>query len=764
MSCCAPGTEGAAEMARLSHALPSSEELLLASRPVGEGLRQSELSVPGVHCGACITAVEGALNALPAVVRARVNLSTRRVSVVWMEDMDGLQTDPQTFAAAIRATGYDTHLFSFAAESDDALRNQLIRAVAVAGFAATNIMLLSVSVWSGAEAATRDLFHWISAFIAGPSLIYAGRFFYQSAWNALRHGRTNMDVPIALAITLSYTVSLWETLHSAEHVWFDATVSLLFFLLIGRTLDHVMRDRARSAITGLARLSPRGAMVVRPDGTRDYRAVEEIAVGEHLSISAGERIPVDCRVLSGASDVDRSIVNGESDPLAAVPGTQLEAGAMNLTGSLLVEAVATARNSFLSEVIGLMEAAEGGRARYRRIADRAAQIYSPAVHLLALISFLGWGFYDGDWKHAMLVAIAVLIITCPCALGLAVPVVQVVAAGRLFAGGVMVKDGSAMERLAEIDTAVFDKTGTLTLGKPRLVDRETVNRSHLTLAAALASHSRHPLSMALAAANVGPIPVIETVSEIAGGGLEAATSQGVLRLGSRAFACGKAMVGEEAHGLSEVVLSRDSIVLETFRFEDAVRTGAAEAISALKRERIEMAILSGDRAPAVSRVAGMLGIGHWRAALSPREKTEAVAGRAAAGHRVLMVGDGINDAPALAAAHVSIAPATAADVGRQAADFVFLHESLEAIPFAFETARRADRLIRQNFALAVGYNVIAVPVAILGHATPLIAAIAMSTSSIIVVVNSLRLRGKLPAFAARATDEARPTASVVQVA
>lgn len=764
MSCCAPGTEGAAEVARLSHALPSSEELLLASRPVGEGLRQSELSVPGVHCGTCITTVEAALNALPAVVRARVNLSTRRVSVVWMEDMDGLRTDPQVFAAAIRATGYDTHLFSFAAEGDDTLRNQLIRAVAVAGFAATNIMLLSVSVWSGAEAATRDLFHWISAFIAGPTLIYAGRFFYQSAWNALRHGRTNMDVPIALAITLSYTVSLWETVHSAEHVWFDATVSLLFFLLIGRTLDHVMRDRARSAITGLARLSPRGAMVVRPDGTRDYHPVEEISVGEHLSISAGERIPVDCRVLSGASDVDRSIVNGESDPLAAVPGTQLEAGAMNLTGSLLVEAVATARNSFLSEVIGLMEAAEGGRARYRRIADRAAQIYSPAVHLLALVSFLGWGLYDGDWKHAMLVAIAVLIITCPCALGLAVPVVQVVAAGRLFAGGVMVKDGSAMERLAEIDTAVFDKTGTLTLGKPRLVDREAVNRSHLALAAALASHSRHPLSLALAAANTGPMPVIETVSEIAGGGLEAVTSQGVLRLGSRAFACGKAMVGEEAHGLSEVVLSRDGTALETFRFEDAVRSGAAEAIKALKHDRIEMAILSGDRAPAVSRVAGMLGIGHWRAALSPREKTEAVAERAVVGHRVLMVGDGINDAPALAAAHVSMAPATAADVGRQAADFVFLHENLEAVPFTHETARRAGRLIRQNFVLAVGYNVIAVPVAILGHATPLIAAIAMSTSSIIVVVNSLRLRGKLPAFAARATSEARAAAPVVQAA
>ena len=762
MSCCAPGTEGAVDAQRA--ALPSSEELMLASRPVGEGLRQSDLSVPGVYCGACITTVEGALKALPVVERARVNLSTRRVSVVWKEEVAGLRTDPQQIAAAIRATGYDAHLFALAAEGDDGLRNQLIRAVAVSGFAAMNIMLLSVSVWSGAEAATRDLFHWISALIAGPTLIYAGRFFYQSAWNALRHGRTNMDVPIALAITLSYIVSLWETLHSAEHAWFDATVSLLFFLLIGRTLDHVMRDRARSAITGLARLSPRGAMVIRPDGSRDYRPVEEVAAGEHLSIAAGERIPVDCRVLAGASDIDRSIVNGESDPVAAGPGTRLEAGAMNLTGSLTVEAVATARDSFLSEVIGLMEAAEGGRARYRRIADRAAQIYSPAVHLLALVSFLGWGFYDGDWKHAMLVAIAVLIITCPCALGLAVPVVQVVAAGRLFAGGVMVKDGSAMERLAEIDTAVFDKTGTLTLGKPRLVEREKLNRTHLALAAALAAHSRHPLSVALAGAWPGPTPLVESVGEVAGGGLEAETPQGLYRLGNRAFAGGAPAAGEAAHGLSEVVLSRNGTVLETFRFEDALRAGAGEAVAALKRAKIDMAILSGDRAPAVARIAGLLGITRWRAALSPRDKTETVAERSAAGHRVLMVGDGINDAPALAAAHVSIAPATAADVGRQAADFVFLHESLEAVPFAHETACRAGRLIRQNFALAIGYNVVAVPIAILGHATPLIAAIAMSTSSIIVVVNSLRLRGRMPAFAARAADEARPVDPEVRAA
>jgi Cu2+-exporting ATPase len=764
MSCCAPGTEGALDAVRARNALPSSEELLLASRPVGEGLRQSDLSVPGVHCGACITTIETALQALPVVERARVNLSTRRVSVAWKEQIDGTPTDPQVMAAAIAATGYETHLFSLAGDGEDALRNQLIRAVAVSGFAATNIMLLSVSVWSGAEAATRDLFHWISAFIAGPTLIYAGRFFYRSAWNALRHGRTNMDVPIAIAITLSYVFSLWETLHSAQHAWFDATVSLLFFLLIGRTLDHVMRDRARSAITGLARLSPRGAMVMLADGTRDYRPVEEIAVGDHLAIAAGERIPVDCRVLTGASDVDRSIVNGESDPLAAGPGTRLEAGAMNLTGSLLVEAVSTARDSFLSEVIGLMEAAEGGRARYRRIADRASQIYAPVVHVMALGSFLGWGLYDGDWKHALMVSIAVLIITCPCALALAVPVVQVVAAGRLFAGGVMVKDGSAMERLAEIDAAVFDKTGTLTLGKPRLVDRDGVNRAHLALAAALAAHSRHPLSIALAGVMPGPTPVFGEVREIAGGGLETQTPQGLLRLGSRAFASGKAVDGEEAHGLSEVVLSRDGAVLETFRFEDALRAGAGKAIGMLRQDGIDMAILSGDRRPAVSRVSGLLGIERWQAGLSPREKTETVAERAARSHRVLMVGDGINDAPALAAAHVSMAPATAADVGRQAADLVFLHESLEAVPFAIETARKAGRLIRQNFALAIGYNVVAIPIAILGHATPLIAAIAMSASSITVVLNSLRLRGRLPAFATRAADAARPVNPMVKAA
>ena len=736
-TCCAPGTEGAVELERLGRALPSTEELLLASRQMQPGLRQTDLSVPGVHCGACITTIEKALQALPEVERARVNLSTRRVSVVWKEVVEGRKTDPLDLVQAIsRATGYDAHLYSTTEDAGDRLQRELIRAVAVSGFAATNIMLLSVSVWSGAEASTRDLFHWISAMIAAPALVYAGRFFYQSAWNAVRHGRTNMDVPIALAVTLSYAVSLWETMHHGQHAWFDATVSLLFFLLIGRTLDHVMRDRARAAISGLARLSPRGAMVLAEDGGREYRPIEEVRAGDRLMIPAGERIPVDGIVESGSSDLDLSIVNGESAPSVARPGDAVQGGVLNLTGSLVIRATAAARDSFLAEVISLMEAAEGGRARYRRIADRAAQLYSPAVHLLAIVAFVCWGIFGGDWKQAMLIDIAVLIITCPCALGLAVPVVQVVAAGRLFRNGIMVKDGSAMERLAEVNAIMFDKTGTLTLGQPRLVNGQDVDPRYLGLAAGLGMHSCHPLSLALYRSASGPVSGFAGVSELPGEGLEVLTGDGVYRLGNRRFAGGGAVPSAE---LSEVVLSLDGKELQSFLFEDALRPDAVAAVTGLDAAGFATGILSGDRAPVVKALARRLGVSLWKAELSPREKVDAVAELDRAGTRVLMVGDGINDAPALAAAHVSIAPATAADVGRQAADFVFMHESLNAVPLAIEVSRRAGRLIRQNFALAIGYNVIAVPIALAGYATPLIAAVAMSTSSIIVVANALRL-------------------------
>jgi len=480
-------------------------------------------------------------------------------------------------------------------------------------------------------------------------------------------------------------------------------------------------------------------MVIGADGARDYRPVEDIRVGDHVAIAAGDRIPVDGLVIAGETDLDMSIVNGESAPVAIRPGAVVQAGTLSLTGSLSIEATATAQNSFLSEIIHLMEAAEGGRARYRRIADRAARYYSPAVHFLAIAAFITWGHYDGDWKHAMMVAIAVLIITCPCALGLAVPVVQVVAAGRLFKAGIMVKDGSAMERLAEIDMVAFDKTGTLTLGRPRLIDGNRIEPAVFAIAAGLAAHSRHPLSQALWSAYGGQPLAFASVREVPGAGVEAQSPAGLYRLGNRRFACADANGNDDANVHSEVVLSLNGAEMGAFHFEDMLRPRAETAIRNLKASGLTLGILSGDRAPVVARLATQLGIERWRAELSPREKAEACAFAADNEHRLLMVGDGINDAPALAAAHVSMAPATAADVGRQAADFVFMRDGLDAVPFAIEASRRAGRLIRENFVLAIGYNVIAVPIALLGYATPLIASIAMSTSSLIVVANALRL-------------------------
>lgn len=746
MSCCAPGTEASLQLDAARHAVPSSEELLLSSTALEDGLHQIDLSVPDVHCGACIKSVEDGLNKLPMVQRARVNLSTKRVSVVWSP-----VGDPTQIVQTLSALGYHPHLFDLGEDDGDETLTMLIRSVAVAGFAAANIMLLSVSVWSGAEAATRDLFHWISAVIAIPALAYSGRVFFRSAASALRHGRLNMDVPISLAVVLAFLMSLYETANSGEHAYFDASVTLLFFLLIGRTLDHVMRERARSAVKGLARLAPRGAMVISDDGQREFLPIADIGVGMNILIAAGDRVPVDARVIKGVSDLDCSLVNGESVAQTVTPGGVLRAGTLNLTGPLTIEALAPAGQSFLAEMIRLMEVAEGAKASYRRLADRAAQLYAPIVHLVALFSFFGWLVVSGDWQRALYISIAVLIITCPCALALAVPVVQVVAAGRLFENGIMVKDGTAMERLAEIDSVTFDKTGTLTLGQPRLINRGDIAPRHLAVAAAMGLHSRHPLSCALAA--VGPNGLksqisFERVEEVPGAGLEAEREGVVYRLGRANWALDENSGIADAdigYNPGQTVLSADGGFLAAFVFDDALRPDAVATVSALKAKGLAVDLVSGDQAEIVRRLADDVGISSFKAGVLPDGKSRHVAALAEDGHRVLMVGDGLNDAPALVRAHVSMAPATAADVGRNAADFVFLHDSLDAVIRAIDVSRMAGRLIRQNFGLAIVYNMIAIPTAILGFATPLVAALAMSSSSIVVVLNSMRLRGPKPA-------------------
>lgn len=722
MTCCAAAAVAGAD----ATAAPSRDELRLASRDLGDGLRQSDLSVPGIHCGRCIGAIEGAFRRVPGVVGARVNLSSRRVAVKWQGD------DPPPIVETLHDLGYDAHLFNDDERSDPEL-TRLTRAMAVAGFCSMNIMLLSVSIWSGAEAETRQAFHWISAALALPALVYSGRIFFASAWAALKRRRTNMDVPISIGVLLAFGISLYDTITHGRHAYFDAATSLLFFLLIGRTLDHVMREKARSAVRGLMQMMPRGATVIGADGARDYLPAAAIATGMLLQVSPGERVLVDGVIESGASDVDCSLATGESAPQAVAAGDMLRSGTLNLTGMLTLRARSTAATSFLAEMTALMEAAETGRGRYRRLADRAASLYSPVVHATALLTLIGWLAATGDAYRAVTIAISVLIITCPCALGLAVPIVQAVAARRLFESGIMVKDGAALERLAEADIVAFDKTGTLTLGRPRLINAQEIEPAHLALAAAIAAGSSHPVSRALAGHGDGRMLAAE-IREIPGAGIEAKIGGHLYRLGRSEWAGG--------HEAGRTVLTRDGGQLAAFAFADRIRPGAKAAAAELRRRDLRLLILSGDAPQAVAKIATELGIVEAKAALLPQEKTDYIAALAEAGGKILMVGDGLNDAPALAAAHVSMAPASASDIGRNAADFVFLHGDLSAVPLAMRVAKDAKRLIGQNFALAVLYNAIALPAAIAGQVTPLVAALAMSFSSIIVVANALRLRGE----------------------
>ncbi|RYE86226.1 MAG: cadmium-translocating P-type ATPase, partial [Hyphomicrobiales bacterium] len=665
MTCCVPSELAITEAA--ANSIEADGAALLAlSRRLGDGTRQLEFAVPDAHCAACIRSIETGLAGLPMVRSARVNLTRRRVRIVFDPD----RGNAADLAPAIRTSGYHTYVLDPSQEdSGDPVLRELVKALGVAGFAAGNIMLFSVSVWSGADAATRDLFHWISAAIAVPAVLYAGRIFFRSAWRALRVGKTNMDVPITIGVLLATALSLFETINSGQHAYFDASTTLLFFLLAGRTLDHVMRERARSAITNLARLQPRGATRMHDDGRREYVPLDEVTPGMVFELKAGERVPVDATLLSDAAEFDYSIVSGESAPHPIARGEDVVAGAANLSGLLTLRAEKVSTDSFLARMAQMMDAAENARTRPRRIADRAASVYAPIVHTIAIATFLGWGLLSGDWHAALLNAVAVLIITCPCALALAVPIVHVVAAGKLFERGVLMKDGAALERAAEADSVAFDKTGTLTLGRPRLVSREG-DAATAGIAAALAAASTHPLSRALVAALGNPSTIAAPIGEVPGQGVEAVVDGKRWRLGNAAF-CG--VTASVDAGLSEVWLSCDGLGQAVYRFADELRGDARQSVRDLGAMHLPVRLLSGDRPSVVDSVARAAGIADARGGLRPEQKVAAVQ----SGH-TMMVGDGVNDAPALRAAYVSMAPSTAADIGRNAADFVFTGEQLGA--------------------------------------------------------------------------------------
>ena len=711
---------------------PDRDAVAFVRRDADGDVCRLGLMVEGINCGGCVRRIEGALERFEDVVEARVNLTTRRLALVWR----GGPERAGTLVDAVRALGYRVVPFDPGrlADTNAQAEQELLRCLAVAGFAAGNVMLLSIGVWAGHAQgmgeATRTLMHWVSALIAMPAVAYAGRPFFRSALRALAHGRTNMDVPISVGVLLATGVSLAETMRGGPHAYFDSGVTLLFFLLIGRYLDLRARGRARTAAERLLALGTAPITVLDDDGKPTRRPPESVLPGTTVLVAPGERIAVDGEVLAGRSDLDASLITGESLPAAVGPGERAFAGTVNLSAPLRLRVLASGDDTLLAEIVRLMEAAEQRRSRFVGLADRVGRAYAPAVHALALLAFLFWVLVGGAGVYeALLIAVAVLIVTCPCALGLAVPAVQIIACGRLMRRGILLKSASALERLAVADTVVFDKTGTLTLGRPRL-QPGPYEPDTLRHAASLAGASRHPLARALVAA-APPGPVADDVAEVPGRGLIA----GETRLGSRVFV---GIAEDAACAGAELWLAEPNRAPVRFTFAETLRPDAAATVAELRRRGFGVEILSGDRAVVVDEVAQALGIKARLARCTPAEKVARLQALAQDGRRVLMVGDGLNDAPALAAAHVSMSPSTAADLSQTSADAVFQGERLTAVLVAIDVARKADRLVRQNFALAFGYNLVAVPLAVAGMVTPLVAAICMSASSILVVVNALR--------------------------
>ena len=677
-------------------------------------------SVPSMHCAACMGKIERGLADVPGVQDARVNLTLKRVQVTGNVAEEAIRD--RLDSLGFEAYPLDADVLGREA---DPLGRDLAMRLGVAGFAMMNVMLLSVAVWSGAGDATRDLFHLISAAIAVPVVGYSGQPFFRNAWDALRVRRLNMDVPISLAILLATGMSVYESLNGGSHAYFDAGLSLTFFLLIGRYLDHRTRASARSAARELAALEVQAAQRIDGAGRAQSVPLSALAIGDKVLVPAGDRVPVDGTLQDAAGAVtDRSFLTGESDPITAEAGTALRAGEVNLGAPFTIVATAVGEDTSLRRIARLVEQAEGARNKYTSLADRAAQVYAPLVHILAILAFVGWMAATGDARFALNVAIAVLIITCPCALGLAVPAVSTAAIGRLYGLGFLVKSGTALERLAEVDEVAFDKTGTLTLPGVQ-IDLAGLPETEKGVLKALAQRSSHPVSRAVAALleNVAPAEVAD-VAERAGAGMAG-------RFGTQ-----DVWFGKSSDGLVLRIGERSLVLGQG----EQLRAGAKEAVPVLKAMGLPVSLVSGDARSAVARVAKRLNIDDVGAEVTADEKHAWVTARQAAGSRVAMVGDGLNDTAVLAAAHASVAPSSALDASRNAADVVLMRDGLADLPALFSTARKATRLSRQNFAIAAAYNAVAIPVALAGFATPMLAAIAMSASSLTVLLNALRVR------------------------
>ncbi|MDX2083331.1 MAG: heavy metal translocating P-type ATPase metal-binding domain-containing protein [Rickettsiales bacterium] len=717
-----------------------------------DGSNSISLMIQGMSCAACVWLIENILKRQENVVDARINLARKTLFLKWR----GVAKNGNELVNLIEQIGYK--LLPFDEEilnsAEKKYNDSILRALAVAGFGVGNIMLFSFCLWfydaSEMGVVTRNLLHLFSSLIALPIIIFSSRIFFSSAYKSLKQGYPNMDLAISIAIFLACLVSLLETFRGASHIYFDSALMLIFFLLIGRYLDLKARKKAFNIATEFSLLAASFGRI-EEDKKIKILPSKKLRQDMILLVAAGEKISADGIIISGASEIDTALITGENLPKKFGVGAEVFSGMINLTAPLKIKITKSPQNSLLSQIMRLSQEAENKKNHYIRIADYLAKFYTPAVHLIALATFLFW--LKSGWELALMNATAVLIITCPCALALAVPIIQTMVISNFIKKGILVKSGEALEKLNEVDIIIFDKTGSLTIGAPELVAikilKNAANQTirdekfYLHLAASLAKKSRHPIAKAISA-NFKEDLIELQVLENQGFGLSAVFADQILKLGREDFCqienSSKISKFKNEDQLSCFMKFGEDEVM--FLFSDKIKSDAKTVIKKLRAAGKEIILLSGDSKKAVIDMAQKLQIEQFYFEQTPVTKLKFLENLKAENKKFVMIGDGLNDAPALAASYVSISFSQASDLAQNIADIVIQGEKLMPIIELINLAKKSIALMKQNLAIALIYNLIALPFAILGYVVPLIAAIAMSSSSLLVLFNSFRINKK----------------------
>jgi len=732
-----------------------------------ENSREAALILEGINCPACIWVNERNLQSLPGVIEVNVNYASRRAQVRW----DNKQIHLSDILHAIHRIGYAAHPFDPDKQQNllEQERKTLLRRLGVAGIFGMQVMMLSISLytgdWTGGDLEYQQFFYWICLLLTLPVILYSARTFFEPAWRDIKNHRVGMDVPVSLGILLAFVGSAWTTIfnNTNSHVYYDSVVMFVFFLLGGRYLELMARKKAVEVTENLVHITPAitTRLINKEADTEDLKnsnaswfeetvSVAKVSPGDRLLIRAGEHIPVDGVVVSGETTIDESILTGESTPLQKAAGMIVIGGSINIESPIQIEVDKVGQDTVLSHILRILERAQSERPSISGISDLVAKWFVTCVLIIASLVAIYW-FSTGNERWFQ-ITLSVLVVSCPCALSLAMPAAITTATGALMRAGILSTRGHALETLARSTHVIFDKTGTLTHGKLKLVESkcfsEVSKEGCLNIATALEAQSEHPIARALIDANKNTVKEsTHNIINTPGQGIEGDIGNKHYFIGTPAFIKdknGDALEHSSHHDLHEqghtvILLADEANILCAFMLADTIRDGAVQLVTALRDAGKEVILMTGDNKQSAELVGQALGIDHIYAALKPEDKLARVNELQDGDAIIAMVGDGINDAPVLAGAQVSIAMGSGTELARASADLIFMNDKFQNLLMAFKISDKAAKIIRQNIIWAIAYNILALPAAMMGYIPPWLAAIGMSLSSLLVVTNALRI-------------------------